>query len=236
MKLHFILLLFFMFILTFMSESVAQQSEADKSAQGQTKQPEAGPFDGGKPNLIAQLGVCKELEVVPFEQLKEINNAALTLLKNTHGKNAEREYKKASIYDNAVLLNTAAATAGLGVDLSSALILKPYFSDKSSVNTGFQRLPFGYYFTGFTGIPIPPSGRRSKSHRYGIRGSVEVNTDENGDTHFDVDLYNPKSIFYAEHLEEVLFNETYRRPTHPGDVAKLLFEDRKLNTGVSCKT
>ncbi len=234
MKVFSVLLLFLAFIGLGLAEARAQAGDG-KVAQGQTQLTEAGPFDGGKPNLIAQLGVCKELEVVPFAELQQTNNPAFTLLKNTHGKNAEREYNKASVYDNAVLLNTSAAVAGFGADLSTAVILKPYYSDKSGPNTGFKPLPFGYYFKGFTGIAVPPAGRKSRSDRYGERGAIEVQTDENGDTHFDVDLYNPKSLFYAEHFEEVLFNEAYQRPTHPGDVAKLLFEDRKLNTGVTCK-
>jgi hypothetical protein len=236
MKLLAILLLLITVVGVGLSGVRAQPPAAENTAQVPAKDPAVAPFDGGSPNKIAQLGVCKELEVVPFSELKEINKTAFTLMENTHGKKAERAYQKASVYDNAVLLNTAAAAADLGADLSSASILKPYYSDKSGVNTGFERLPFGYYFKGFSGIRIPPVGKKSKSDRYGIRGSVEVSTDENGDTHFDVDLYNPKSIFYAEHLEEVLFNEAYRRPTHPGDVAKLLFDDRKLKTGVSCKS
>jgi len=194
------------------------------------------PFDGGSPNKMAQLDDCKELKIVPFSELKQVNSAAFVLLKNTHGNNAEKAYNKASIYENAVFLNTAAAASSVGADFSSAVILKPYFSEKSSVNTGFQQLPFGYYFKGFTGIPTPPpSGRNSLPDRYRDQGSVEVKTDENGDTHFDVDLYNPKSDYYAEHWEEVLFNEAYRRPTHPGDVIRQLYKDRKLKTGVSCK-
>lgn len=194
------------------------------------------PFDGGSPNKLAQLEACKELKIVSFSELKQVNNPAFVLLNNSYGKDAEKVYRKTSIYDNAVLLNTAAAASSIGADLSSAVILKPYYSEKSSLNTSFQRLPFGYYFAGFTGIPIPPpGGRASKGDRYRDQGSVEVKTDENGDTHFDVDLYNPESDYYAEHLEELLFNEAYIRPTHPGDVIKKLFEDRKLKTGVTCK-
>jgi len=193
------------------------------------------PFDGGSPNKMAQLNDCKELKLVPFSELQQVNPPAFALLKNTYGKEAERKYSKAAVYDNAVLLNTAAAAASIGADFSSAVILKPYFSEKSSVNTGFQQLPFGYYFKGFTGIPKPAAGGpNSISDRYRDQGSVEVKTDENGDTHFDVDLYNPKSDYYAEHWEEVLFNEAYRRPTHPGDVVRQLYKDRKLKTGVSC--
>lgn len=193
-------------------------------------------FDGGSPNKFAQLGDCRELKLVPFSELKRVNNAAFILLKNTYGNDAEKVYSKTPVYDNAVLLNTAAAAASIGADFSSAVILKPYYSEKSSANTGFRRLPFGYYFARFTGIPKPPpGGPTSPGDRYRDRGSVEVKTDENGDTHFDVDLYNPESDHYTEHLAEVLFNEMYGRPTHPGDVAKMLYEDRKLKTGVSCK-
>jgi hypothetical protein len=167
--------------------------------------------------------------------LRQTNNAAFTLLKNTYGEDAEWVYDNASIYYIAVFLNTAASAASIGADLSRAVILKPYYSDKRSVNTTFQRLPFGYYFKGFTGIPTPPAGRNMRSDRYRDRGSVEVQTDENGDTHFDVDLYSPKSDYYVEHWEEVLFNEAYKRPTHPGDVIIQVYEDRKLRTGARCK-
>jgi len=192
-------------------------------------------FDGGSPNQIAQLGNCKELELVPFAALRQTNNAAFTLLKNTYGEDAEWVYDNASIYYIAVFLNTAAAAASVGANFSRAVILKPYYSDKRSVNTTFQRLPFGYYFKGFSGIPTPPAGRNMRSDRYRDQGSVEVQTDENGDTHFDVDLYSPKSDYYVEHWEEVLFNEAYNRPTHPGDVIIQVYEDRKLRTGVRCK-
>jgi hypothetical protein len=156
-------------------------------------------------------------------------------MKNTYGDDAERVYIETPVYTNAVLLNTAAAAASIGADFSSAVILKPYSSEKSSVNTGFEVLPFGYYFKGFTGIPNSPSGRNSMPVRFRDVGAVEVKTDENGDTHFDVDLYNPESDYYVEHLAEVLFNEAHRRPTHPGDVIKQLYKDRKLRTGVSCR-
>jgi hypothetical protein len=185
---------------------------------------------------MTQLADCKELKLVPFSELREVNKAAFALLKNTHNNNAEKIYNKTDIYHNAVLLNTAAAAGSIGADFSSAVILKPYYSEKRSVNTSFERLPFGYYFKGFTGIPVPPaSGRGSMADRYRDQGSVEVKTDENGDTHFDVDLYSPTSDYYAEHLQEVLFNEAYQRPTHPGDVIRQVYKDRKLKTGVSCK-
>ena len=192
-------------------------------------------FDGGSPNTMAQLADCKELRLAPFSELKEANNAAFVLLRNTYGNNAEKVYNKTSTYHNAVLLNTAAAASSIGADFSSAIILKPYYSEKRSINTSFERLPFGYYFKGFKGIPIPPTGKYSQPDRYRDVGSVEVTTDEKGDTHFDVDLYNPKSDYYAEHLEEVLFNEAYKRPTHPGDVIKKVYQDRKVRTGVTCK-
>src|SRR5687768_15911266 len=230
------LTLLFMFLLlgAFCApESRAQDREFIKEAQTRWKK---RPYDGGSPNQVAQLDHCKELKLVPFSELGKVNKAAFALLKNTHGNEAEKAYNKASIYDNAVLLNTAAAAASVGADFSGAVILKPYYSEKSSVNTGFQQLPFGYYFKGFTGIPKqPPSGRNSMPDRYRDMGSVEVKTDENGDTHFDVDLYNPQSDYRAEHWEEVLFNEAHQRPTHPGDVIKQLYKDRKLKTGVSCK-
>ena len=226
----------FVLVLLFLTLGVVYSSES--SAQQTAKIPglNGTSFDGGSPNKMAQLAECKELRLVPFSELKQVNNAAFVLLKNTHGNDVEKAYNKASIYDNAVLLNTAAAASSIWADFSKAVILKPYYSDKRSVNTNFERLPFGYYFKGFTGIPKPPpGGRKAEGDRYRDQGSVEVKTDENGDTHFDVDLYNPNSDYYAEHWEEVLFNEAFRRPTHPGDVIKKLFEDRKLKTGVSCK-
>jgi len=201
----------------------------------QIARPSPTPYDGGSPNRIAQLGDCKELELVPYSELRKINNAAFMLLMNTYGDDAEWVYDNASIYYIAVFLNTASAAASIGTNFSRAVILKPYYSEKRSVNTSFQRLPFGYYFKGFTGIPTPPPGRNIKSDRYRDQGSVEVQTDENGDTHFDVDLYNPKSDYYLEHWEEVLFNEVNQRPTHPGDVIRQVYEDRRLRTGVRCK-
>ena len=232
MKLLTLLFLFLFFGALCPSESRAQYREFIKEARTRWKDP---PFNGGSPNRVAQLDHCKELKLVPFSELSRVNKAALVLLKNTHGAEAESVYRKASVYQNAVLLNTAAAAASVGADFSSAVILKPYYSEKSSVNTSFQQLPFGYYFKGFTGIPKPPpSGRNSMPDRYRDIGSVEVKTDENGDTHFDVDLYNPQSDYYAEHLEEVFFNEAHKRPTHPGDVIKQLYKDRKLKTGVAC--
>jgi len=223
----------FLFLaLLYPSGSSAQYSGNIPGLKTGTKLP---AFDGGKPNKMAQLADCKELRLVPFSELKDVNAAAFALLKNTYGNKAEKAYNKTSIYQTAVLLNTAAAAASIGADFSSAVILKPYYSQKRSVNTSFERLPFGYYLKGFTGIPIPPAGKYSLPDRYRDVGSVEVTTDENGDTHFDVDLYNPKSDYYAEHLEEVLFNEAYKRPTHPGDVIKKVYQDRKVRTGVSCK-
>jgi len=235
MKLRFILLPFLTFVGSFFSESIAQRPESEKGTQRQTQSKVTHPFEGGEPNKIAQLDTCKELVVVPFSDLKQINNAALTLLTNTYGEKAETVYNKESVYSNAVLLNTAAAAASIGANLSKAVILKLYLSAEGSANSSFQKLPFGLYIKGFTGIPTPPPGRNSTSDRYRDLGSVEVQTDENGDTHFDVDLYNPKSDYYVEHWEEVLFNEKYGRPTHPGDVVKQVYEDRKLRTGVNCK-
>jgi len=225
--------LLFLFLALSLSESRGQHTGSIPSLSGGKS---IVPFEGGSPNKMAQLGACKELKIASFSELKEVNNPAFVLLNNTYGTDAEKVYRKTSVYDNAVLLNTAAAAASIGADLSSAVILKPYYSEKSSSNTSSKRLPFGYYFKGFKGIPKPPPGSRaSKGDRYRDQGSVEVKTDEKGDTHFDVDLYNPESDYYAEHLEEILFNEAYKRPTHPGDVIKKLFEDRKLKTGVTCK-
>ena len=210
---------------TSVSNSPGQLPEFDKPA-----------YEGGSPNKVAQLGKCKELAVVPFAELRRTNPSAFRLLVNTYDEDAEWVYDNASIYYIAVFLNTAAAAASIGANFSSAVILKPYYSEKRSVNTSFQRLPFGYYIKGFTGIPKPaPSGRNSTPDRYRDQGSVEVKTDEYGDTHFDVDLYNPKSDYYREHLEEVIFNEKHQRPTHPGDVIEQVYKDRKLRTGVRCK-
>ena len=222
MKLLALLFLFLIFGWVYVCESHAQ-------VLGTT------PFDGGSPNQVAQLGDCKQLELVPFAELRRTNPSAFRLLQNTYGEDAEWIYNNASAYYIAVFLNTAAAAASIGANFSNAVILKPYFSEKRSVNTTFQRLPFGYYFKGFTGIPTPPSGRNMRSDRYRDQGSVEVQTDENGDTHFDVDLYSPKSDYYVEHWEEVLFNEAHQRPTHPGDVIIQVLKDRRLTTGVRCK-
>jgi hypothetical protein len=184
---------------------------------------------GGNVNKIAQLAPCLELVVATFDELEKINPAALTLIKNTFGDNARSMYETGlddtSTYLKAVFLNTAAAAASVGVDLSKAKFVEFYWSDKVGPNTNNKSLPFGFYVEGISGVT---SGRHK-----GI-GSVEIDTDKIG-IHIDVDLYKggfPGAL--GKHGDEVAFNDRHKRPTHPGDVA-LQLAARGINSGVDCK-
>jgi len=127
-----------------------------------------------------------------------------------------------STYDKAVFLNTAAAAASVGVNLSNAKFTDFYTSTKPG------NLPYGIYVTGISGVT---SGRHKDI------GSVEIDSDKKG-KHIDVDLYRGTSNFlsplFGKHQNELDFNATYNRPTHPGDVTRQLAA-RGANSGVTCK-
>jgi RHS repeat-associated protein len=184
-----------------------------------------GPYNGGSPNTKAQIGPCAQLVVPGFEA---INKAAATLLQNTFGEYAKSVYEGWPTYFKAVFLNTAAAAADVGVNLSGAKVESFLFSDKfAGLTPGSTALPYGFYVTGISGVT---------SGRHGGEGGVEIEKDAEG-THIDVDLYNPKGgpVLFFKHQGELRFNDKYGRPTHPGDVARQLQKGHNLNTGVSCK-
>jgi hypothetical protein len=171
-------------------------------------------YPGGTPNSIAQLGPCSELVVPAFGA---INQAASTLLKNTYGNGAEAAYGRMSTYEKAVFLNTAAAAASVGVNLSTAKFDHFYRSDKPG------NLPYGIYVKGASG---------KLEGRHAEIGSVELDTHK-GVTQMDVDLFKG-GLFNENHQNEIAFNKKYNRPTHPGDVTRQLTA-RGVNSGVSCK-
>ena len=183
--------------------------------------PQNPTYPGGTPNPIAQLGPCLELVVPSFEELASVNAAAFTLLTNTNFWYAGNAYNNLSTYEKAVLLNTAAAAASVGVNLSQATFDGFLRSDKPG------DLPYGFYVSGISGVT---SGR----HRG--NGSVEIEK-QAGQTHIDVDLYNPLGgpVLFFKHQGEIRFNDEHNRPTHPGDVVRQLQKGNTVNTGVSCK-
>jgi RHS repeat-associated protein len=179
-------------------------------------------FPGGSPNPKAQLGPCHDLVVPDFDALAKTNPSAATLLQNTYGKDAKSAYEKLSIYEKAVLLNTAAAANSVGTNLSNAKLDGFYLSDKPG------NLPYGIYVTG---------ARGKTEGRHKDIASVELDT-KKGRTQIDVDLFRgTKNLFSplaAKHREEGNFNSRHNRPTHPGDVTAQLAA-RGVNSGVNCK-
>lgn len=122
-----------------------------------------------------------------------------------------------------MFLNTAAAAASVGVNLSGAKFDGFLFSDKTGVSGG--PLPYGFFVIGISGVT---------SGRHGGHGSVEIEGGAEG-LHIDVDLYKggfPGAL--GKHGGEVRFNDRHNRPTHPGDVTRQLTR-RGVSSGVNCK-
>lgn len=180
------------------------------------------------------LGPCN-LITPSFDELE--GHPALHLLSGPFDDDPRAFYDSLDTYTQAVLLNTAAAMADAGLDLSKATFVGFYRSDKPG------NLPFGLIVNGFSNAdldkaglgksvtfygPIPvPTGRRSPDR---IKdASIEVS---HGNT-FDIDLYNAKSN-KGNHIKELKYNERTNHPTWPHDVVRLL-NGRGVYSGVRCQ-
>ena len=190
--------------------------------QEKPKQQPKGTFPGGSPNPLAQLGPCAELVVPSSVDLAKVNPAAFNFLAGTYVEEvAAQVYDSFTTYEKAVFLNSVSAATSLGSNLTNAVFYDFHLSDKPG------NLPFGIYYGGvISGV---------NSGRHGKIASVEFTHDSKG-KYWDVDLYKGTffSYVFGPHGKEGDFNETYNRPTHPGDVTRQLAA-RGVNSGVSCK-
>jgi hypothetical protein len=187
-----------------------------------------------------QLGPCT-LTTPTFDDLLAMDHPALNLLSGPFDDDPRAFYDSLDTYTQAVLLNTTAAMADAGLDMSKAEFVGFYMSDKPG------HLPYGLIVNGFSEADLDkaeigssiimmgkgpfkvpaPTGRRSPG-RITI-GSLEVSHDN----HFDVDLYNLKSN-QKKHWGEYDYNKDTNHPTWPHDVARQLAA-RGVYSGVECK-
>ena len=184
-------------------------------------------------NPVAQptLGPCN-LTTPSFDEL--VDHPALGLLSGPFDDDPEAFYNSLSTYNQAVLLNTAAALADAGVNLSNANFIGFYRGDKPGAAA------FGIEVTGVTtrdldraGLGrslVPGIGRRSPGKIN--EGSLEA-TVHGSIVAFDIDLYNVKSS-PMRHKREVDYNKSHKTTTHPGDVARQL-AGRGVSSGVRCE-
>jgi hypothetical protein len=174
------------------------------------------------------LGPCN-LTTPSFGDL--VGHPALGLLSGPFDDDPEAFYNSLGTYNQAVLLNTAAALSDAGVNLANANFIGFYRGGKP------EAAAFGIEVTG---VGKGDLGTIGPSRIFGYRspgavkiGSVEATFEKNGVVGFDVDLYNPKSNF-RKHVGEVNYNSSHNTTTHPGDVARQLAA-RGVNSGVRCQ-
>lgn len=161
-----------------------------------------------------------------------MGHPALGLLSGPFDDDPEALYNSLGTYNQAVLLNTSAALADAGVNMSSANFIGFYRSNKPG------NVAYGIEVTGVTTSDLDKAGL-GDSLLYGRRspgrikeGSLEA-TVHGPVVSFDADLYNPKSN-KRKHLGEVNYNNSHGTTTHPGDVARQL-AGRGVNSGVRCQ-
>jgi len=163
-----------------------------------------------------------------------VGHPALGLLSGPFDDDPEAFYNSLGTYNKAVLLNTAAALADAGVNMSNANFIGFYRGGKP------EAAAFGIEVTGVTtgdldraGLGrslVPGIGRRSPGRIK--EGSLEATVHGNI-VAFDIDLYNVKSNL-RKHKGEVDYNNSHKTTTHPGDVARQL-AGRGVNSGVRCQ-
>jgi hypothetical protein len=165
-----------------------------------------------------------------FNELSSVNPAAFNLLNRKFGAAAATKYGNLQLYFQAVLLNTVAAVADAGVNLSEARFEGFYFGSNKSAP------PFGVELSGITknglgNLENTAFGYRSPSSVK--EGSVEATFERGGNVAFDVDLRNPNGNLLG-HGGEVVGNKLGQQTTDPRDALKAL-NDRGVQTGVRCQ-